>query len=294
MRRAQALLDETQAERSRTLAAFAVTVGDDGSIADLMGLKEREVRLARRAVGRSNARSLAAELLSQVPHASRNSQALQGPQVSQHPVHPQAPQNPVPPQSPQNLVNKPFASSDAPAPAPQPGDESPSSPPPLPQQQPYAPDAMVQEPPDVMAPGPVTAQEPPPAPEPAATPESVPPSEPVAVPQAPELVPAVFQTPAPFPSASPEPVYPVAWSPSMDSVLLWSWESGLDLQTVAGELGLDVRTLLMRVQELADDGLIVLAAPVAEVNRSGRHRRHEEGYAGLFGPTTTFPAHVPY
>ncbi|MFE7614062.1 hypothetical protein [Streptomyces sp. NPDC057496] len=268
MRRAQALLDETQAERSRTLAAFAVTVGDDGSIADLMGLKEREVRLARRAVGRSNARSLAEELLNQAPRA------------------------------PKNPVNKPFASSDAPAPAPQPGDESPSSPPTLPQQQPYAP--------DVVAPDPVAAPGPPPVPEAMTTPEAMAPPEPavapepmatpepVAVPEAPELVPAVFQTPAPFPYAPPEPVYPVAWSPSMDSVLLWSWESGLDLQTVAVELGLDVRTLLMRVQELADDGLIVLAAPVAEVGRSGRHRRHEEGYAGLFGPTTTFPTNVPY
>ncbi|MDV9202989.1 hypothetical protein R6M67_48445, partial [Streptomyces sp. Wh19] len=69
MRRAQALLDETQAERSRTLAAFAVTVGDDGSIADLMGLNEREVRLARRTVGRSDARSLAEELLNRPPPA---------------------------------------------------------------------------------------------------------------------------------------------------------------------------------------------------------------------------------
>jgi hypothetical protein len=48
VRQAQAVLDEAQAERSRTLAAFAVTVGNDGTIADLMGLNEREVRLARR------------------------------------------------------------------------------------------------------------------------------------------------------------------------------------------------------------------------------------------------------
>lgn len=82
----------------------------------------------------------------------------------------------------------------------------------------------------------------------------------------------------------------------MDSVLLWSWESGLDLQTVAAELGLEVRTLLMRVQELANDGLLTLATPVADVGRSGRHRRHhhEEGYAALFSPTATFPTHVSY
>jgi hypothetical protein len=47
----------------------------------------------------------------------------------------------------------------------------------------------------------------------------------------------------------------------MDSVLLWSWKSGLDLQTVAAELGLDVRTLLLRVQVLADDGLLTPTVP---------------------------------
>ncbi|MER6105652.1 hypothetical protein ABT115_25980 [Streptomyces sp. NPDC001832] len=207
LRLAQALLDEAQAERSRMLAAFAVTVGDDGSIADMMGLNEREVRLARRTVGRSDARSLAEELL-QTTQAAKEAVA----------EPPSAPEVTVP-HPREEVVVPPL---DTPPPAP------PSPPPALP----------------------------------------VPPGE-------------VENT--------------VIWSPSMDSVLLWSWESGLDVQTVAAELGLSVRALLMRVQELANDGLLTLANPVTEVSRSGRHRRqHEDGYAALFGPTTTFPTHVPY
>lgn len=224
MRQAQALLDETQAERSRTLAAFAVTVGDDGSIADLMGLNEREVRLARRTVGRTDARSLAEELLSR-------SQSAAGRPAGE------------PAAAPDNAL-------------PHLADEPPSPPPDAPQ----------------------------PAPPPAAPP-------------APAPAPATTGTLAYIPSPSPpvEMENTVIWSPSMDSVLLWSWESGLDLQTVAAELGLEVRALLMRVQELANDGLLTLATPVADVGRSGRHRRHhEEGYAALFSPTATFPTHVPY
>ncbi|SFX12715.1 hypothetical protein SAMN02787144_1001581 [Streptomyces atratus] len=227
MRRAQALLDETQAERSRTLAAFAVTVGDDGSIADLMGLNEREVRLARRTVGRTDARSLAEKLLSRF--SSRAGESAAEPAA--------APENPLP----------------------RPADETPPPPPKAPQ----------------------------PAPPPTAPPA------PVSAP-----APATTGTLAYIPSQSPpvEVENTVIWSPSMDSVLLWSWESGLDLQTVAAELGLEVRTLLMRVQELANDGLLTLATPVADVGRSGRHRRHhhEEGYAALFSPTATFPTHVSY
>ncbi|MFF2328957.1 MULTISPECIES: hypothetical protein [unclassified Streptomyces] len=208
MRRAQAALDEAQAARSRTLAAFAVTIGDDGTIADLLGLNEREVRLARRTVGRSDARTLAQELLN-------------------------PPAQPVP-EVVAEVVAAPLAAPEIPLPHPREEVADPSL----------------------------------------ETPPQAPPPPPVA--------PAEVDT-------------TVAWSPSMDSVLLWSWESGLDVQTVAAELGLDVRALLLRVQELANDGLLTLAAPVADVVRSGRHRRqHEEGYAALFSPTATFPTHVPY
>ncbi|MFF3952150.1 hypothetical protein ACFYY1_02990 [Streptomyces sp. NPDC001890] len=245
MRRAQAVLDETQAERSRTLAAFAVTVGDDGSIADLMGLNEREVRLARRTVGRSDARSLAEELLKQnLPTA--------GEPAGKPPAAPEQP-------------------------LPHPADETPAPPPEAPRPTPArTPTVTV-----------TTAVPPTPAAPPPPTPTWIPAPAP-----APATTGVLAHIPAPSPPAEME--HTVVWSPSMDSVLLWSWESGLDLQTVAAELGLEVRALLMRVQELANDGLITLAHPVADVSRSGRHRRHEEGYAALFSPTATFPTHVPY
>lgn len=214
MRRAQEVLDGAQAERSRTLAAFAVTVGDDGAIADLLGLNEREVRLARRTVGRTDARSVAEALLNNVPQSSP--EPVAGPPAATeiqlpHPREEMAALSPdMPPQSPAHFQ--------------------------------YA----------------------------------APPHTPPA-PQAPEAD-----------SATP-------WTPSMDSVLLWSWESGVDLQTVAGELGVTVRALLMRVQALADDGMLTLATPVTDVGRSGRHRRqHEEANAVMFGSATTFPTYVPY
>ncbi|MFK0290640.1 hypothetical protein ACIQU6_09195 [Streptomyces sp. NPDC090442] len=64
VREAQARLDEAQADRSRVLAAFAVTVGSTGAVAGLFGLNEREVRVARRTVSKDDARAVAEELLS--------------------------------------------------------------------------------------------------------------------------------------------------------------------------------------------------------------------------------------
>ncbi|WP_405559724.1 hypothetical protein [Streptomyces sp. NBC_01180] len=65
VRRAQGALDEGHAVRTRTLAAFAVTLGSDGTVAGLLGLTEREVRLARRTVGKDDARAVAQALLSE-------------------------------------------------------------------------------------------------------------------------------------------------------------------------------------------------------------------------------------
>ncbi|MYT27353.1 hypothetical protein GTY73_00510 [Streptomyces sp. SID8354] len=67
VREAQARLDEAQADRSRVLAAFALTVGSTGAVAGLFGLNEREVRVARRTVGKDDARAVAEELLSSAP-----------------------------------------------------------------------------------------------------------------------------------------------------------------------------------------------------------------------------------
>ncbi|MEV7867392.1 hypothetical protein AB0P17_15120 [Streptomyces sp. NPDC088124] len=67
VREAQGILDEAQAGRTRMLAAFAVTVGSDGAVANLLGLHEREVRLARRTVGKDDARTVAKHLLAVEP-----------------------------------------------------------------------------------------------------------------------------------------------------------------------------------------------------------------------------------
>ncbi|MEU8794340.1 hypothetical protein [Streptomyces sp. NPDC048643] len=66
----------------------------------------------------------------------------------------------------------------------------------------------------------------------------------------------------------------VIWTAGMDSVLLWSWESGLDLQTVAEELGLSSKELLMRAQLLAAEGRLTPKAPSYDISQPGRHRRH--------------------
>ncbi len=234
VRQAQSVLDEAQAERSRTLAAFSVTVGNDGAVADLMGLNEREVRVARRTVGREDARSVAEELL------------IRGAQPPPPPLTPQAPQGP-----PQTPPAQPSQTPTTQAPMHDPGVDTFSvSEVQLPQprgEMPPQPDSMPQDAQTVAAP-------------------------------------TVFHTPAVEET--------VIWSASMDSVLLWSWKSGLDLQTVAAELGLDLRALLLRVQTLANDGLLTPRTPPSDSGQSGRHRRHEDPYAALISPATTpFPVY---
>ncbi len=262
VRQAQSVLDEAQAERSRTLAAFAVTVGRDGTIADLMGLNEREVRMARRTVGRGSARTIAERLLA---HAPQPGAAVREPPPTAHTPAPPAQAAPAPP-APVQAAPPPAAPAPAPLPPP-----------------------VVQE-----AQAPPPREEPPAAPRPAPVPLYVPPGTP--------QEPTASTT-----GRGPEPEHSqnaVIWSASMDSVLLWSWKSGLDLQTVAAELGLDVRTLLLRVQVLADEGLLTPQPtpppdfapppPPPATRRSGRHRRHhEEAYAAFFSPTmTTFPTYI--
>lgn len=70
VRAAQTTLDDAQASRARSLAAFAVVVGNDKAVAEMLGLPEREVRIARRTVGREDARSLADDLLLPTPSSA--------------------------------------------------------------------------------------------------------------------------------------------------------------------------------------------------------------------------------
>ncbi|MFF1923561.1 hypothetical protein ACFVW8_23690 [Streptomyces sp. NPDC058221] len=115
VREAQAAFDGTQAERARLLAAFAVTVGSDAAVAELLGLGEREVRVARRTVGKSVAASLAESLLTEsaagdpdaatgAPGHIAEDDADDSYSASAAPVAPPpeaaAPPRPVPPQPP--------------------------------------------------------------------------------------------------------------------------------------------------------------------------------------------------
>lgn len=63
VRIAETVLAQAQTARQHALAAFAVSLGRDRSAADLLGLAERDVRAARRSVGRKDARIVADELL---------------------------------------------------------------------------------------------------------------------------------------------------------------------------------------------------------------------------------------
>ncbi len=169
------------------LAAFAVTVGSDGAVADLMGLNEREVRVARRTVGKDDARTVAQSLLS-VPG--------------------------VPGTAP-----------------PQPEEESVL---------------------DMAFPHP----------------------------RAETPVPAPAHT-MPIDYGARPADNGVHWTPGMDSVLQWSWQSGLDLQAVAEELGLSPRALLLRAQTLATEGRLAPKAADSDATQSGRHRRNSDA---LYAP----------
>ncbi|MEV7086023.1 hypothetical protein AB0O07_09025 [Streptomyces sp. NPDC093085] len=79
VREAQGILDEAQAGRTRMLAAFAVTVGSDGAVANLLGLNEREVRLARRTVGKDDARAVAKHLLAVEPDDQQPGPVVESP-----------------------------------------------------------------------------------------------------------------------------------------------------------------------------------------------------------------------
>ncbi|MFF8787884.1 hypothetical protein [Streptomyces sp. NPDC015125] len=180
VRRTQGLLDEAEARRSRTLAAFAVTVGSDAVVAELLGLDEREVRLARRTVGKEDARAVAKSLLAQTTRE----------------------------QPPAQQAGTPLAT---------------------------PPTAHATTPPAAQSVGPATT--------PAAA--------------------------APHTPHAPQPHEP-AWAPALDAVLMSSWHSGVDLTALATELGLDVRLLVARAQQLAAESRPVQSPPP---DRTGRHRR---------------------
>ncbi len=258
VREAQSVLDEAQAERTRTLAAFAVTLGNDSSVAHLMGLHEREVRVARRTVGKDDARTMAAGLLAPPLESTRR------------PGEEEAP----PPAAWQADVGNTPQGAAAADEIQLPHQRRGSVPPPVP---------GVAE--AVASPGSgsgaahgATAG--------------------FAVPEAQHVTSPTFG-----PGRSEAAQDAEAWSSSMDSVLVWSWQSGVDLQFVAGELGLDLRALLGRVQTLAAEGRLSLhATGPPEADTAGRHRRRQGGHPAEAFPNgphladamSTFVASTPY
>ncbi|MCY0963117.1 hypothetical protein [Streptomyces sp. H27-H5] len=183
MRHARSLLERARADRTRALAAFAVSIGSDGGVAKLMGLSEREVRQARRVVGKADARGVAEELLSRHATAAPPQEREAEPKRDSPPA-----------------VLVPLPAGDRAAPYPRP-ETTPST-------------------------GRISREE-------------------------------------------------AEWTPSMDAVLLWSWQSGLDLNKVAAELGVDYRALLLRVQQLGAEGRLPAKPVHGDTSQAGRHRRHE-------------------
>ncbi|WP_069814708.1 hypothetical protein [Streptomyces sp. TP-A0874] len=184
MRSAQSALDEAQAHRSRLLAAFAVTVGSDGAVAGVLGLPEREVRLARRTVGKEDARNVADELLSAASRFAVDDGS--DPQASSTASEQSA-----------GYHASQFDSAGSPEGATAKGSES------------------------------RTGREP-------------------------------------------------RWTGAMDALLVGSWQTGVDLQVVAAEFGLDLMRLVSRAQQLSAEGRLsppwAAQSPATEP-RSGRHRR---------------------
>ncbi|MEC4015367.1 hypothetical protein [Streptomyces sp. H27-D2] len=86
--------------------------------------------------------------------------------------------------------------------------------------------------------------------------------------------------PEPAPAASRAPW----WTSSMDAVLVQGWWAGLDPQVLADQLGMDLRSVMLRVQQLsipaaqAPPPAAAYPRTVADQDNAGRHRRAGESW----------------
>jgi hypothetical protein len=64
----------------------------------------------------------------------------------------------------------------------------------------------------------------------------------------------------------------MGWSPVQDAVLIDGWQSGVDLEILALELGTDLRRLTARAQYLSAQGRLFVA-PEETGRQGGKHRR---------------------
>ncbi|MEU4682363.1 hypothetical protein [Streptomyces xinghaiensis] len=253
MRSAQATLDEAQVHRSRLLAAFAVTVGSDGAVAGVLGLNEREVRVARRTVGKEDARGVADQLLAAAAVAPEDGQAegVTAPEAVTAP--------------PMGTAGMPGTAGTAgvPGAAHEVGGAAhdayadpmayqyyaPAQPSTQYQQTQHQQHTYYQHYQQHQTPVPQQTQhqhQPPPVP----------------------------QQPQPQAQAQSQQLREPRWSGAMDALLVGSWQTGVDLQVLAAEFGLDLARLISRAQQLSAEGR--LSPPWAGSGgeaRSGRHRR---------------------
>ncbi|SCK47761.1 hypothetical protein [Streptomyces sp. WMMB 322] len=249
VRSAQTTLDDAQASRARSLAAFAVVVGNDKAVAEMLGLPEREVRIARRTVGRDDARSLADDL-------------LMAPLQHQHPgPGPGADEN-----ARASEAAHPHAHTQTSAPA---GDHMQASDQTQPQPQYQAHGQQQQQAPQAQQ-MPSQAHVQYQAQHQQQVQQQVQHHAAQSYYQSQEH----YQQPQEHFQTYDHAQLPdhMGWSPVQDAVLVDGWQSGVDLEILALELGTDLRRLTARAQYLSAQGRLFVAQE--ETGRQGgKHRR---------------------
>ncbi|WP_314178235.1 hypothetical protein [Streptomyces winkii] len=263
VRSAQTTLDDAQASRARSLAAFAVVVGNDKAVAEMLGLPEREVRIARRTVGREDARSLADDLLMPPPlqqpagpgahdETARAKEAghphtQAAAQSADHmPAHDQTQPQPQYPSQGQQQQQVPQA---------QPAQQMAS-------QQQAQPHAQYQSQHQHQLQHQHQMQH--------------------HAAQSYYQHQEHYQQPQEHYQAYDHTQLPdhMGWSPVQDAVLVDGWQSGVDLEILALELGTDLRRLTARAQYLSAQGRLFVA-PEETGRQGGKHRRETVPHSGI-------------
>lgn len=229
VRAAQTTLDDAQTSRVRSLAAFAVVVGNDKAVAEMLGLPEREVRISRRTVGRDDARSLADELL-MPPHLQghpgpheENVRTQEHPHTRPHQQHAHA-HTQVPDHMPAHDPGQMHGHNQSQHAQPQHTQAQQQ------QHQQQAAQHHVQE---------------------------------------------QYQQPYDHMQMYDHSQMPdhMGWSPVQDAVLVDGWQSGVDLEILALELGTDLRRLTARAQYLSTQGRLFVQPEETVGRQGGKHRR---------------------
>ncbi|WP_070014794.1 hypothetical protein [Streptomyces nanshensis] len=276
VRSAQTTLDDAQASRARSLAAFAVVVGHDKAVAEMLGLPEREVRIARRTVGREDARALADDLLvppqfpqqgasgTAAPGAAGHEETVRAHDAAHAAAQPSAPaadHTQTHDQTQQIPQYQPQGQAQA-----------------QPHQQQYQ---AHQHPAQHQAPH-QTQQHVPHQQQPQAAQLPQDQQQPFAAAPPPQHSPYQTQHHSAHAYYQPQEHFPaydhtqlpdhMGWSPVQDAVLVDGWQSGVDLEILALELGTDLRRLTARAQYLSAQGRLFVTGE--ETGRQGgKHRR---------------------